>query len=62
MEYILLKNLRKNGEIYQAGETISLDDKDVDRMIEDGMIEMKKKKKKTTKKLEEDGSNSDSND
>ena len=61
MEYTLLKNLRKNGEIYQAGETIFIKDKDIKAMIDAGIIEIKKKKKKTTKKLEENGDIDSSN-
>ena len=62
MEYTLLKNLRKNGEIYQAGETILIKDKDIKAMIDAGIIEIKKKKKKITKKIEENGDNSSTND
>tara|TARA_Y100000593_G_scaffold63340_1_gene117084 strand:- start:1585 stop:1818 length:234 start_codon:yes stop_codon:yes gene_type:complete len=72
MKYKLLKNIRKYGQVFKAGETIEVSSEDIKAMIEAGLIEGKtktsndhgsthKKKKKTTKKLEENGDIDSSN-
>tara|TARA_R110002020_G_scaffold470398_1_gene696259 strand:- start:3408 stop:3629 length:222 start_codon:yes stop_codon:yes gene_type:complete len=68
MKYKLLKNLRKNGQVYKAGSEIEISKQDLDQLIERNYIKIDrsvkkidKKKKKTTKKLEENGDIDSSN-
>ena len=66
MKYTLLKNLRRNGEVYAAGSEIEVSIQDLDQLIEanyikyglqtDGSVKkIDKKKKKNNKKIEENG-------